>query len=171
MEHFTKITASDIKINPFETISKNWFLLTSGRSEENYNTMTANWGTLGTLWNKSIVSVFVRPQRYTFQFIEANELFTISFFDNKYKDSLKLCGSASGRDINKAKSANLTPISGDNSVYFKEADLVLVCKKLYFTDLDKSNFLETKIIDEFYENKDYHRMYVAQVTNILKREF
>ena len=157
-----------IKDNPFKLIADDWFLVTAG-SLDSYNTMTASWGTIGELWHKKICICFVRPQRYTYKFMEASDSFTLSFFDEKYRDTLKFCGTKSGRDYDKAEKTGLTPIEGiSKSVYFNEARLVLECRKLYFDDLKPENFIDPDIQKEYPQN-DYHRFYIGEIINCLMR--
>jgi flavin reductase (DIM6/NTAB) family NADH-FMN oxidoreductase RutF len=117
----------------------------------------------------SVVSVFLRPQRYTLEFVEKEPTFTLSFFDEKYRSSLSFCGSHSGRATDKAAETDLTPFATEGgSIAFEEARLVLECRKMYFQDLDPENFLVPEI-EGNYPNKDYHRMFVGEVLVVLKR--
>ena len=104
-------------LNPFSKIADNWFLVTSG-DESGYNTMTASWGSLGTMWGKSVAVTVIRPQRYTKEFIDKNEYFTVSFLKDGNKDKLSFCGSKSGRDFDKAKETGLTPVFTDKTTTF-----------------------------------------------------
>lgn len=157
-----------VKDNAFKLIGADWMLITAGNIKS-FNTMTASWGTLGELWNKKICTCFIRPVRHTYTFIEKVNYFTLSFFDEQHRDVLKLCGSKSGRDVDKVAETGITPVeSGSGSVYFAEAQLVLECKKIYTHDLDPENFLDPKIHDE-YPQKDYHRMYVGEVVRCLMK--
>jgi flavin reductase (DIM6/NTAB) family NADH-FMN oxidoreductase RutF len=151
----------------FKLIGDDWMLVTSG-SINSFNTMTASWGGMGILWNKPVSYIFIRPTRYTYEFLEKNETYTLSFFSEKYRKALSLCGSKSGRDIDKVKETGLTPEeTGKGMVAFKEAKLVLECRKLYFQDIDPANFLEASI-NKMYDN-DYHRMYIGEIMGIKKR--
>lgn len=84
-------------------------LVTAGNAEK-FNMMTASWGGLGFLWNRPVAFVFIRPQRYTFDFVERNEGFTLSFFGEEYRKVLQLCGTKSGREIDKVAETKLTPL-------------------------------------------------------------
>lgn len=159
------ITPEQINENTFNLIGKQWMLITAGG--EKYNTMTASWGGFGVLWHKNICWVVVRPTRHTFGFMEKAEHFTCSFFGEKHKKALEYCGSHSGRDVDKAKITGLTPVHEDGMTYFKEARMVIVCKKIYYQDLDPKKFLD-KAIDTNYPAKDYHRMYVGEVLKVFK---
>lgn len=168
-EGFRQVEPEDIKDNVFELIARDWFLLTAGTSSDGYNTMTASWGGLGELWNQRVSFVFVRPQRHTWKFMEKNGLYTMSFFGEEYREALKYCGSHSGRDVDKEKQTGLTPFQPrEGTAAFREARLVLVCRKLYHQDLQPDNFLEN-LIDELYPEKGYHRMYIGAIEEVLIR--
>ena len=169
MSSFKEIKPSEITDNPFRLIGKEWMLITAG-TPGHFNTMTASWGCLGELWARPVCFCFVRPQRYTYEFMEEKAAFTLSFFDEKYKPQLNFCGSRSGRDTNKAQECGFTPATAANgSIFFKEARLVIECKKLYFQDLDPANFVDGSIMKN-YPKKDFHRMYVGEVTRVLAAE-
>lgn len=129
--------------------------------------MTISWGGLGTLWNKPIITVYVKPIRYTYEFMENNELFTISFYDQKYKDDLKILGSKSGRNLDKLTLTKLTPEVLHNTISFKEAKLTIVCKKNYFQDLDITKIPQEA--NKFYKTEPIHRMYIGEVIDIIDR--
>lgn len=164
-----KLNPEEIAENTFKLIDKDWFLLTAGNAD-NYNTMTASWGGMGILWNKKVVFCFVRPVRHTYGFMESNELFTLCFFDEKYRKALSYCGKYSGRDVDKAKETNLTAeTTAEGSVFFKQAKLVLECKKLYFSDINPESFLLPEI-DKNYPHKDYHRIYIGEIIHCFASE-
>lgn len=162
MENFKIIQPKDILENVFKLIDKDWMLITAG-DKSRFNTMTASWGGFGILWNKPVVFIFIRPQRYTYQFVEESVDFTLSFFSEDYRDVLKLCGTKSGREINKISGIGLTPIELNNSIAFSEAKLILSCEKLYFNDINPENFINCEI-DKNYPLKDYHRMYIGEIS-------
>ncbi|MDO8683686.1 MAG: flavin reductase family protein [Armatimonadota bacterium] len=164
---FKSIRPEDISDNAFKLIGSDWMLITAGAPQA-CNTMTASWGGFGVLWNKKICWCVIRPVRYTYQFVEKADNFTLSFFEEKYRDSLNLCGSKSGRDLNKIAAAGLTPVAGSltGATYFDEARMVIECRKIYFQDIDPKHFLDPSI-DDNYPNKDYHRMYIGEVVNVL----
>lgn len=165
---FTAIQPEQLNDNPFKLIGKDWMLITAG-TPESFNTMTASWGGLGILWERKVAFCFVRPTRHTFGFIEGSPKFTLSFFAEKHRKALVYCGSHSGKDTDKIKGTGLSPVKEDGSVYFKEARLVLVCRKLYFQDISPERFLEQKI-EDMYPQKDFHRMYVGEIEKCLIKE-
>lgn len=162
---FTEIKPHLIEDNPFNLIGKDWMLVTAGTSES-FNTMTASWGGMGVLWERQVAFCFIRPTRYTYQFLERSSGFSLSFFEERYKKALTVCGTRSGRDTDKVKEAGLTPQFEGKLAYFNEARIVLLCDKLYFQDISPERFLDHKIHD-LYPQKDYHRMYVGEIRKCL----
>ena len=166
---FINISPTLITDNPFHLIDKEWMLITAGNLQS-FNTMTASWGGFGILWNKPVIFCFVRPVRYTYQFIEESGFFTATFFDRKYRKALNFCGANSGRDTDKMAATGFTPlVSPNGSVYFEQARLVLECRKLYFTDIDPEHFLDP-VINRNYPLADYHRLYIGEIMNCLQKE-
>lgn len=164
---FEEIDIRQIDKSAVKLINDEWALVTAG-DKEKWNTMTISWGGLGELWGRDAAFIFIRPQRYTREFIEKSEYFTISFFGGSYKKELSVCGSKSGRDIDKAAATGLKPIFSDSTVYFEQAELVLVCRKIAFQDLNPAGFLD-KSIEENYPSKDYHRLYIGEIVKTLKK--
>ncbi len=165
MKNFQEITVKDLNENAFKLIGTDWTLITAG-NKDSLNTMTASWGGVGVLWNKNVAFIFVRPQRYTREFLDNNDNFTLSFFDGM-RDSLTICGRKSGRDCDKIAEAGLTPVFTEKAPYFDEARLVLVCRKLYRQRLSEDSIIDKSILKE-YANNDFHYMYVAEIEKVLK---
>lgn len=154
------------------TWNDDWFLLTSGDfTKKHFNTMTVGWGSFGTMWKKPYAAVVVRPHRYTFEFMEKYDTFTLTQFAPQHKKALALLGAKSGRDGDKITEAGLTPIASHSilSPSFAEAILSIECKKIYFNDLNPDNFLDKTIFDR-YPDKDYHRVYYGEIVDIWKKE-
>jgi flavin reductase (DIM6/NTAB) family NADH-FMN oxidoreductase RutF len=163
---FTEVQPDSIDENAIKLVGKDWMLVSAG-DLSSFNMMTASWGGMGMLWNRSVAWCVIRPQRYTFQFVEDNPVFTLSFFDEKYRPILKHLGTKSGRDVDKINDSGLTAVeTPDGGITFQEARLVMVCRKMYFQDLDPSNFLDESIHQE-YPLKDYHRMYIGEIQHCL----
>ena len=168
---FRTIEPEQIKDNPFKLVGADWMLITAGPPEA-YNTMTGGWGGVGVLWRKNVCWCVIRPVRYTYEFMERADSFTLCFFDDSLKPALELCGTKSGRDIDKAAAAGLTPIPGElaGTTCFAEARMVIELRKIYFHDLDPAHFLDPSI-DDNYPQRDYHRMYFGEVVNVrIKRQ-
>ncbi len=164
---FKEISAKDIKDNLIEKISNEWMLISAG-DKDGYNMMTASWGFMGEMWGKDSVIAMIRPQRYTMQFVNKNDYFAFSFYGDN-KDIHKVCGSKSGRDCNKTEETGLTPVFADNTVYFEEANLVIICKKQYADSLKEENFTDKSPL-KWYENKDYHNMIFGSIEKVLIKE-
>lgn len=163
---FQEINIEELQLNPFTKIGKQWMLITAG-TEEKCNTMTASWGGLGVIWGKPAATVYIRPQRYTKEFVEREDTFSICFFPEKCRPALTLCGSVSGRDKDKIREAGLTPLFVDGTPAFEEAELILVCKKMYAQEMKPELFLDPEIDGKWYPQKDYHTLYIAQVQKVL----
>lgn len=168
MSSFVEIKPEAIEDNPFKLVGHDWMLIAAG-TPKRFNMMTASWGGMGVLWDKNVAFCFVRPTRYTFEFMEDNETFTLSFFSDDYRRVLEYCGSHSGRHVNKVEKTGLSAVAGSiDTVYFEEARLVFECRKLYFADMNPSAFLAQTLTD-IYPEKDYHRMYVGEIVKALAR--
>ena len=156
--------------NPFRMIGKEWYLLTAGTLED-YNTMTASWGAMGEMWGVPSFHCVVRTNRYTLKYLDANDLFTVSFFDIGYKPALSFCGSNSGRDCDKAKETGLQPMEVGGSVTFAQARRVLVCRKMYTSMLQKDGFVKPEIYEKWYGEDPLHREFVGEVLGYSERAF
>ncbi len=166
MKTFTKIEAKEIPGNIVRLMDEDWALITAG-SHDHFNTMTASWGALGNLWNKPVAFVFIRPQRYTFEFTEANDCFTMSFFEKDYRAALQICGTLSGRDVNKVEKAGLTPrVLESGNMAFEEARLIIECKKLYAAPFAPEYFKDIAIPEDIYPTADFHKMYIGEIVNV-----
>lgn len=167
---FISIAPVAIHDNPFKLIGRDWMLITAG-SPASFNCMTASWGGLGHLWNRDVCFCFVRPQRHTFGFMEGATHFTLSFYDAAHRAALEYCGSHSGRDGDKAAAAGLTSITDETgAVYFAQARLVLVCRKLYGGDLIASAFTDPALPADIYGTGDFHRLYVGEIVRCLAKQ-
>jgi flavin reductase (DIM6/NTAB) family NADH-FMN oxidoreductase RutF len=162
------ISVQSFRVRLFETFADRWFLLAAGKlAPRAFNAMTISWGGLGVLWDRPLVWVVVRPQRYTFKFMEESPDFTVCAFPPRFRDALMLLGTKSGRDSDKIKEAGLTPVASTQvqSPSFAEAELAIECRKIYFDDFKPAHFLD-KAIDRNYPQKDYHRLYLGEVLAI-----
>ncbi len=164
-----EISVKELLLNPVTAIGQEWMLITAGTKENGYNTMTASWGHIGELWGLPTTVAYVRPQRYTKQFVDREDLYTLCFFDDK-KQELAYLGSHSGRDGDKVAAVGFTPAFGDGYTYFEEARLVLVCRKLYRAPLKAEGFLDTAVMDKCYPERDFHDLYVGEIVKVLAAE-
>lgn len=167
---YDKIEATEIPENPIELIGKNWMAITAGNKDA-YNAMTASWGTLGEMWDRPSAHIFVKDTRYTYQFLEAEDSFTLSFFSEDYRGALKTLGTRSGRDTDKVKDAGLTPIETPSGlVTFKEARMIIECKKMYSHALGYEDFEpEYKDIfmsDYYSDGVSNHHIFIGEIINV-----
>lgn len=169
MKNFKEISPKDLTLNPFVKIGKEWMLITAG-DEDKFNTMTASWGGLGVLWNKDVAYTFIRPSRYTYEFIESEDHFSLCFFPEEYRDALSLCGRRSGRDCDKVKETGLTPAFCDGVPYFEEASLVLICRKMYAQEMSESSVTCEDVKAHYGEGEPYHTFYVGEIKKALIKE-
>ncbi len=164
-----KISVEEFNAKSFTIFDKDWMLLTAGSFAENkFNCMTISWGGFGTMWFRPIVTVGVRPQRHTFDFIEKYDNFTLTAFDEEYQKKLMYCGKNSGKDVDKIKECDLSPIASDNisAPGYQEANLIIECKKLYSDSLRAKNFMDKTIVEKCYPNNDFHKIYYGEVLSI-----
>lgn len=165
---FRDICVRDFKENIIELISKEYMLITAG-NKDGYNMMTASWGFMGEMWGEDSVAVVVRPERYTMDFIESSDYFTLTFFGDN-KDIHKVCGSKSGRNVDKTALTGLSPVANDNYVYFKEARLVLIIKKKYVQPMDKQFLIDKSIDEKWYQNGGWHNLIIGSIERIYVKE-
>ena len=155
-----------LETNIFELFDIEWAVLTAG-NKDNFNMMTISWGEMGTLWGKPVVNVFVRESRYTHEFMDKEDYFTLTFIERRwYQDQLNLIGSKSGRDIDKLKETGFTVFERPHGVSFTNARMIVVCRKLFKQQLDMDAMPE-ELRNKFYKNGDPHDMYIGEVVEIL----
>lgn len=164
---FKEFDIAKADFNPFKTVGKDWMLITAG-DEKGFNTMTVSWGGFGIMWHKNVSDIVIRPQRHTLGFIENSDYYTISLFDEKYRDTLTYCGRHSGRDVDKVKETGLTPKFIDGTTAFEEAHTILVCKKLYRQELTDDCFIDKSLLSN-YESDNFHISFVGEITKALKK--
>lgn len=159
------IAPAEIADNFIDIIGREWMLVTAGRPE-NFNMMTASWGGAGYLWNKPVATIFVRPERYTYGFVEEAGRFSLSFLGEAHKAVHKVTGSKSGRDTDKVSEAGLHPrFTETGGIFYEETRLGLECKVLYADMIEASNFLDPALAGQWYGTKGgFHKMYVAEIT-------
>lgn len=165
-----RIEIKDLTENFFESISKEWMLITAG-TPEHFNTMTASWGGIGFLWNKPVAFVFIRPERYTYEFAEKNEYLTLSFLGDENRQIYNICGSKSGRDTDKVQETGLKPLpTPEGNITFEQSRLTLECRKLYSRMLEPESFIDKQPLEKWYsENNGMHKMYIVEIVNVWKK--
>lgn len=165
---FREISIDNLNINPITMFSDGWALLTAG-NKDSFNSMTVSWGAVGEIWGKPSMFVFVRPQRFTHEFCDNSEYFTVSCFQGEYRKELSFFGSKSGRDYDKFKETGLTAVADNDCVYCNEAKYIFICKKSAKTILQPENFY-APYINDCYKANDYHDIYVGEIFKILEQK-
>ncbi len=165
-----EISVKELQLNPVTAIGKEWMLITAGTSENGFNTMTASWGHLGSLWGCATSVVYVRPQRHTWSFLEREEYYSLCFFPEDCHEKLLYLGTHSGRDEDKVGKMGLTPVSDGKATWFREASLVLICRKLYKAPLQEEGFVDKTILEKQYPHRQLHDVYVGEIVQVLKAE-
>lgn len=159
-----EIPVEQVVIRPFDLWSTSWGLLACGNfAARQFNCMTVGWGSMGVMWRRPFLMVVVRPTRYTYQFMEQTDNFTLCVFPLEYHPQLEMLGQRSGREMDKVNASGLTPIAASrvSSPIFQEAELAIECRKIYFDDFDPGRFLADYIHGLY--NRDYHRMYFGEI--------
>lgn len=166
MNKFKEVNIKDYTPDSFGLKNK-WMLVTAAKSDGSVNTMTASWGGFGVMWNKEVVFVVIRPQRYTREFVDDAESFSLTFFDSSYKKALSHLGAVSGRNEDKIAKTELTVAFSNGIPYFEEAQDAIFVKKLFVQRIEDEAFLDRNIIDRWYPEKDFHYLYIAEISNVL----
>ena len=158
MQDFIEIDPKHISDNFIKAIGSDWALVTAGDQ--------VSWGGVGVMWNYPVAIVVIRPQRYTFEFTERCDKLTPSFLPEQYRKALTYCGTHSGRDEDKISNAGLSvTFTEEDTPAIAEAQLVLECRKLYTDTIKAENFIEQGIVERWYPESDFHKVYVLQITN------
>ena len=156
-----------LDFNPFVKFDEEWAIVTAG-NRDGFNGMTISWGSAGILWNKEIINVYIKPCRYTESFTKENDYFTVSFFPKECREALNVMGTKSGRDCDKVKEANLTPVFLKNGVDYKEASLTIVCRKIYAAPF-VSELVPEFAHERYYTKEEEHVMYIGEVVEVIQK--
>ncbi len=159
----TKENFMDAKYDVFRKFSTQWAIVTAG-SMDDYNCMTLSWGMMGNVWDHPgyALTIYVRPDRYTFGFMERNDYFTVCFLPEKNRKDAEILGTISGRDGDKVAKTSLTPVAMEHGVGFAEAELTFVCKKVCSQQFD-INCVPEKMRKGVYSKHEPHYMYIGYI--------
>lgn len=164
-----EVEVKDFNIESFKLFAKDFSLL-GVKKNDSYNEMTISWGYIGSIWGhgsgKLSCIVLVRPQRYTFEFIENNNYFSLSFFDEEYKKDLLYLGSHSGRNEDKLAKTNIHLKDNILAPRYKEAKLTFICRTMYKDKIKEENFIDLDTLKDVYPLKDFHTLYIAEIEKI-----
>ena len=169
---FKQINVEELNQNPFVAIGSEWMLIAAEKGGKT-NAMTASWGGVGIMWNKPAAFVFIRQTRYTKEFVDAGDHFTLNFFGGKFKKELGYFGRVSGRDEDKIAKTGMTVSTIEKVPVFNDATTVLVCRKLFTQKLDEAGFIDRKVLEQNYEigsSDSLHSIYIAEIEKVLVKE-
>lgn len=169
MTNFNEIQPKDFAYSPFKLIGEDWMLITAEK-EGKVNTMTASWGGFGVMWGKNVAYIVIRPQRYTKEFVDNADAFSLTFYADSFKKVLGYLGATSGRDEDKIGKSNLTVQRTDGIPYFAEAKIAILCNKLYAQEYKPEFFIAQELNAKWYPDVDHHTLYIAEVIKILVKE-
>lgn len=162
MKKWNSIPCTELNENTFQLIGSDWMLV-AAKKEDKANAMTASWGGLGIMWGKPVAFVVIRESRYTKEFVDAAGQFSLTFFSDEYKKELGYFGSVSGRDEDKIQKTGFHVLEADETPYFDEGKLALICNKLYAQPFAADSFIDKSIFDKWYGDNDLHTMYIAEI--------
>lgn len=160
------MTVNEMNKNVFEMIGKQWMLV-GAKKEGKVNAMTASWGGLGVMWGKNVAFVFIRESRYTKEFVDYGDTFSLSFFEDDRK-MLNYMGTVSGRDADKVAECGLHVSLEQSAPVFEEAELTFVCRKMFAQEMAKESFLDKDALEKWYGDENYHTMYVAEIVDVIE---
>lgn len=164
---YKSIAPDQIPENTFKLIGQEWMIISAG-DQKKFNGMTASWGGFG-VWRFPVAFILVHNTRYTYEFLEKEDYFTLSFFDQKYRPQLDLYGNKSGRDIDKVKAAGFTPLWFNPGMAYAEARMIIQCKKLYADRTRAECWLPPKAATSSPEDK-VHKLYFGEVVGVWVRK-
>ncbi len=164
-----KITPQELNKNAFDLIGKQWAMVTTKSADGRVNTMPASWGGIGILWHKPVTYIFLRPQRYTRELMDASETFSACFLPEEYREQLQYCGKHSGRDTDKLAACKFEAITLDDAPALAQSELVITCRKLYRQKFDPACFIDSELDEKNYPNQDYHFVYVSEILGVYEK--
>jgi flavin reductase (DIM6/NTAB) family NADH-FMN oxidoreductase RutF len=157
-----EVDLPELEVRPFSLLDKEWAILVGGKLRP--NPMTVSWGGMGTLWNRPMVTVYVRPTRYTIEGLNEHPEFTLNFLERTQRKALEVCGSNTGREQDKWALSGLTQTPSERVAVprVQQARLVFECRILSHADVDPAHFIDSKL-ESLYPLKDYHRIFFGEV--------
>lgn len=167
---YKEIRYTDLSKEMLEQLEKGGFLTV--KNGDRTNTMTIAWGTLGYIWNRPVFTALVRYSRFTHELIYTAKDFTVSLpLNGQLKKELGICGSKSGRDMDKFKECGLKLQEGEKveSPVIDGCDLHIECKVVYKQEMEENNICD-EIKEKSYPNGDYHVMYFGEIVKIYVRD-
>ena len=169
MSEWKTFPIEKMELNPFEAIGRQWMAVTTEKDGK-ANAMTASWGGLGVLWGSNVATIYIRDSRFTKEYLDATETFSLAFFDESRKQDLGYLGKVSGRDEDKIAKLDYHIAHQDGVAYIEEAETVLLCRKLSATRITADQFIDPEIEKKWYADGDMHTMYIGEIIGVLKKQ-
>jgi flavin reductase (DIM6/NTAB) family NADH-FMN oxidoreductase RutF len=171
---FTPIAPGEITGNVFTLVGEDYTVITSGTMEK-YNSMTASFGGWGILFNAPTTWCFLRANRYTLEFIRETRTYTMTYFDEPYREQVMLFGTRSGRDSDKMQRHALTAVeTPSGNIAYKEAKLIIECALTEITTVQPDDFYTDEgrsfVVTAHEEAKEYHKIVFGQITRAWTRK-
>lgn len=168
---FKEIPIEELSWSPFPRKKGNWFLVAAGNEAES-DALLATLGGFAALWGGNTIAIFIRQSRYTREFLDREDHFSISVLPGAFKDAVHYCGTHSGRDGDKLKAAGLTEIFPDAVPAVEEAETILLCRKLAAVSSDQFT-MAPDIHKAYYEGRwegNPHIMYIGEIKKVLQKQ-
>jgi len=133
------------------------------KAGDSLNTMTIGWALIGYIWRRNVFMVAVRNSRQTFLIIEKAADFTVTVPAADMKDTIMFCGSNSGREVDKFKACNLTPLAAQHTIspVLKMPGIHLECRICFKAPMDPVYL--NPALDDLYPVNDYHTLYFGDI--------
>lgn len=160
-----EVLIGQLEFNPFSMIGEDGFLVSAAKGAHVALT-TSQWGLMGFLWNRPVVTMYIRPSRYTFEFLRSVDRFTVSFFPQEMAPALRYCATHRGWNEDKLAGSGLVPERIGDYVLFSQSNLTFACRRLYMRPMDESLIMDKVIVDEYYEDKDVHWSFSGQIEHV-----
>jgi len=163
---YKKISPLELNGNIIKMVNKQWMLVTAGKADK-FNSMTAGWGGIGVMWSKPVAFILVRNTRYTYEFLEREPNFTLTFFPEKCRQQLVMFGTKSGRNVDKVKESGFKPFDTGMGMAYEEANIIIACKKIYAAPVTAENAINPDTATaKFLSGKDYHKLYFGEIVGV-----
>ena len=159
-----EVNYTDYFAETMRRMCKDGLLLVTAGADDRPNVMTIGWGVLGSVWDKPVFIVLVRPSRYTYSRLKEVGDFTVNVPPKELAGAVEHCGTVSGRDHDKFKEMQLTTVPGRKVKVpiIQECVMHYECRTLHRNDVVPEALVKA-VIDYAYPQGDFHRVYFGEV--------
>lgn len=160
----------DFKTDIFKLFDRKSALLTVGDLDE-FTTMPVKWGTIGMVWDKPVVTVFVGPSQYIYREMDWTDYFTLSFYPEEYKEILASIGPENGSDEKALRALGLSTMEACESVSFYDADVTFLCRKTFQQRLGQASAASSApIVRSYHLGEKGYDMFIGEVVVIFRSQ-